>query len=215
MFESLRFRKRDVLEEPKRLSTADYLCRLMEEQNQLLRELLVASGHSPRALKANPAVNSRRVYTDKDVFRVTREETELRIRQEQDRIQHPWRGPVNPETSAKSTVTCRRSASSSGLRGGGDAAGVVPRPASAAPAPSEPRDVPHRGQKAKPGSQEKPHAAQSTGCRTPHRGQNAKPGDRLNPQPIQAIEVQCPTLREHRTALARYGRAINPQDRPI
>lgn len=101
MFESLRFRKRDVLEEPRRLSTADYLCRLMEEQNQLLREMLGALGRHSAVPKANPAVNGRRIYTDKDVMRVTREDVEQLRRQEAEKTAAPWRagGPGTPQTS--------------------------------------------------------------------------------------------------------------------
>src|SRR5262245_53201780 len=103
MFEYLRSRKRDVLEEPKRLSTADYLCRLMEEQNRLLRELLGRPSSVPRA---NPAVNIRRKYTDADVFRVTRATTEEQLRQEEERLAAPWRsGPENPPTQGPSGIT--------------------------------------------------------------------------------------------------------------
>ena len=39
--------------------------------------------------------------------------------------------------------------------------------------------APQRGQKAKSGSHEKPHAAQGLGCRRPHRGQKAKSDDSI------------------------------------
>src|SRR5262245_7776870 len=102
MFAFLRSPKRDVLTEPQRLSTADYLCRLMEEQNQLLRELLGALGRQSSIPRANPAVNVRRQYTDKDVFRVSREQTEERLQKERDQREHPWRGQAgqdNPPTT--------------------------------------------------------------------------------------------------------------------
>lgn len=91
----------DVLAEPRRLSTADYLCRLMEEQNQLLREVLVGLGRQPQTLKASPAVNGRRKYTAEDVYRVTREDVESLRRAEQEKIEAPWRagGPGSPQTS--------------------------------------------------------------------------------------------------------------------
>src|SRR5688500_14834393 len=83
--------------------------------------------------------------------------------------------PVNPARSAKSTVTCRRSASPwpPGRRS-------TPRGAT-----GPPRAVPQCGQNAKSGSQGRPHAAQGAGNRVPHRGQNAKSGDVSAPQPEQ------------------------------
>src|SRR5262245_16069760 len=105
---------------------------------------------------------------------------------------------VKPETSAKSTVTCRRSASRDGscraapLRGMtpavppgavGDATEASARVAGAGGA----RGTPHRGQKAKSGSQGAPHVAQATGCFRPQRGQKAKPADTSEPHPAHAI----------------------------
>ncbi len=60
-----------LLNEPKRLSTADYLCKLMEEQNSLLRELLRAQGRMPATIRATP-VGVSRIRTDKDVSFVGR-----------------------------------------------------------------------------------------------------------------------------------------------
>lgn len=59
-----------LLNEPRRISTADYLCKLMEEQNSLLREVVRAvSGQHPSTIKARPtAVN--RIRTAEDVIRV-------------------------------------------------------------------------------------------------------------------------------------------------
>ena len=100
MFSFLRSPKDDVLAEPRRLSTADYLCRLMEEQNQLLREMLLAYGRPSSVPKTSPAVNVRRVYTDKDVFRVTRQDTEQQFREAQEKLDAPWRsGPEPTQTS--------------------------------------------------------------------------------------------------------------------
>ncbi len=67
------FRRKDdqVLNEPKRISTADYLCKLMEEQNSLLREMLSAQGRFPSTLKARP-VQVSRLRTEKDVTFVGR-----------------------------------------------------------------------------------------------------------------------------------------------
>jgi len=62
-------RKTDSLAEPQRLSTADYLVKLMEEQNSLLRELLRAMGRQPSTIRALPTTG-RRIYTDQDVFRI-------------------------------------------------------------------------------------------------------------------------------------------------
>src|SRR5262245_21615665 len=106
MFNFLRSPNRDVLAEPKRLSTADYLCRLMEEQNQLLREVCLALGRHAQSPKANPAVNVRRQYTAEDVTRVTRDMTEDRLRKEQERIAAPWRtGPENPPMPGSNGTT--------------------------------------------------------------------------------------------------------------
>ena len=61
-----------LLNEPKRISTADYLCKLMEEQNSLLRELLHVQGRVPSTLKARPVAVSR-LRTEKDVTFVGRQ----------------------------------------------------------------------------------------------------------------------------------------------
>jgi hypothetical protein len=85
------------------------------------------------------------------------------------------------------TVTCRRSTFRSRVSGFAGA-GAIPR-ASGSAAP-DPRLAPQRGQKAKPGAQGKPQAAQGAGCRHPHRGQKAKPGvNPSKPQPLQVIAL--------------------------
>src|SRR6185503_16936686 len=86
---------------------------------------------------------------------------------------------VNPDKSANSTVTGRRSASCDGSAGFWGFAGLT--------GVFGLRAAPQRGQNAKSGSHGKPHAAQGLGSRRPHRGQNAKPGAASVSQPGQVI----------------------------
>src|SRR5215510_8481320 len=86
---------------------------------------------------------------------------------------------VNPDRSANSTVTGRRSASCDGSADFWGVAGVS--------GVFGLRAAPQRGQNAKSGSHAKPHAAQGLGSRRPHRGQNAKPGAASVSQPGQVI----------------------------
>lgn len=106
MFAFLRSHKVDaVLNEPKRLSTADYLCRLMEEQNSLLRELLRAQGRHPATIRATPtSVN--RIRTDKDVLRITREMVLEQEAKEREKKEAMWRnGPASDLTGSTSGNT--------------------------------------------------------------------------------------------------------------
>src|SRR5258708_6255123 len=82
---------------------------------------------------------------------------------------------VNPQRSAKTTVTWRRSASACGTLGFAAATGS--------------RGDPQRGQKAKSGSQAKPQLAQDIGCRRPQWGQKAKSAIISKPQPTQVIDI--------------------------
>src|SRR5262245_36260949 len=108
---------------------------------------------------------------------------------------------VNPDTSANSTVTSRRSASTG--EGAGAGAG---RPAGLATAAAgratgvaaagaglgvavAASDAPHFGQKRKSGAQANPQAAHSTGKRRPHFGQNANPGAVSNLQSGQFTQL--------------------------
>lgn len=93
-------RSRAPLEEPSSLSTAQYLCRLMEEQNSLLRELIQAQGIIPQTRRTGvPRAAPGRLYTDKDVSHATREgilEEDLKRRM----AQAPWRTPESGPDSA-------------------------------------------------------------------------------------------------------------------
>lgn len=94
---------RAPLEEPSSLSTAQYLCQLMVEQNSLLRELIKVTGHTPQTRRTGvPRAESVRIRTASDVSRVTREhivEQDLKQRLEQ----APWRTPENGPASAPRT----------------------------------------------------------------------------------------------------------------
>ena len=95
-------RSRAPLEEPSSLSTAQYLCRLMEEQNSLLRELIQAQGIIPQTRRTGVPRPDVRIRTASDVSRATRHhivQEDLRHRMEQ----APWRTPVNGPDSAQAT----------------------------------------------------------------------------------------------------------------
>ena len=65
-----------VLNAPRRLSTADYLCKLMEEQNSLLRELIArTTGNMATTRKAYP-LGEKRIRTAEDVTFVGRIQSE-------------------------------------------------------------------------------------------------------------------------------------------
>ena len=94
-----------ILNAPTRLSTADYLCRLMEEQNGLLRELVSSLGHPARTIKASP-VTKDRIRTDKDVMRVTRQEVLAQEIERAAATDAPWRsGPASDPTDSTSGRT--------------------------------------------------------------------------------------------------------------
>lgn len=99
------FSKKDPLANGPNLTPVEYLCKLQEETNSLLRELLVAHtgnyAKTPRTRVQAPS----RTFTDKDVTVVTRA---MRIQQEQTRQTQtaaPWRtfvsGPASETTSPK------------------------------------------------------------------------------------------------------------------
>jgi len=91
---------KDKSETSGRLSTADYLCRLMEEQNGLLRELLFAMGKQPHTLKTRPSIRTT-PRTDADVFRVGREDVLTTERKAAEAIVAPWRRPESGPGSAQ------------------------------------------------------------------------------------------------------------------
>src|SRR6478735_4421682 len=99
---------------------------------------------------------------------------------------------VNPQRSAKRTVSIRRSAPSS-TDAGATAFGIAASRAGARVA-EPPIGVPHFGQNAKSGWQASPQATQEIGCRAPHFGQNAKPLSIAKPQAAQSIGM-APTAR--------------------
>src|SRR5262249_25126726 len=92
--------------------------------------------------------------------------------------------------SAKSTVTCRRSASRpSGCpaAGGGGAWMGAGGTGGLLATGAAPRAAPQRGQNAKSGSSSPPQPAQGVGGRRPQRGQNRKSAATSTPQPAHAI----------------------------
>lgn len=99
-------RSRDPLTQP-RLSTADYLCRLMEEMVALQRETLTALGKPTFRPKISPVGSPTRLRTADDVIRITRDDLLAQERQSQEQQTAPWRGngPANgmtPESSGNS-----------------------------------------------------------------------------------------------------------------
>src|SRR5262245_44439173 len=82
---------------------------------------------------------------------------------------------VNPDTSANSTVTSRRSASTDEYAGAGRT-GELAAVGAGVGLGFASSDAPHFGQKRKSGAQANPQAAHWTGKRRPHFGQKAKPG---------------------------------------
>lgn len=81
-------------------SSPNRIERLLEEQNSLLRELVAAHGRiaqTPRAPLAAPT--ERKIRTEKDVTRVTREDVIQAEREEQEKLAAIWRyGPGNVPT---------------------------------------------------------------------------------------------------------------------
>lgn len=99
-----RFRApKDPLAQPSPQSTAQYLASLMEENNRLLRELIQGvTGHPAMTRSAGVTPNdARRIRTDKDVFRVTRDTV---LDQERARLREAdmaQRTPANGPDSAR------------------------------------------------------------------------------------------------------------------
>ena len=109
MFSFLRSREgSSVLDKPSPESTAQYLCRLMAEQNALLRELIQGvTGHPSQIVRAAQSrPKDTRLRTDKDVFRVGRDQVlQMERKQEEARVAPhrsiPANGPDSaPENSA-------------------------------------------------------------------------------------------------------------------
>lgn len=97
----------NALEQPAE-TTAQYLCRLMEEQNSLLRELIPAlSGHAARTLKTAKQLPVSRIRTDKDVFRVDRNTVLQQERLKQEQELAPWWSTTGsgPASGSSSTPT--------------------------------------------------------------------------------------------------------------
>lgn len=112
------FGKKNPLDGGQPLTPVERLCKLQEENNGLLRELLVATlGRPPQTPRASQA--PLRTYTDKDVTVVNRS---MRIQQEQQRQEQtaaPWRTPVNGPGSETTSAT-------SGLKSNAGSQGVSP-----------------------------------------------------------------------------------------
>lgn len=105
MFEFFRPKSSDPLHVQTRLSTADYLCRLMEEQNAILREMVLALGRQPHAIKASPLTTGR-IRTDKDVIRVTRNDVIGQEIEKATATEAQWRsGPDSAPTASTSGHT--------------------------------------------------------------------------------------------------------------
>jgi hypothetical protein len=98
-------RSRDPLAEPTSQSTAQYLCRLMEEQNALLRELIaVASGRPATTRRADQgSAPPKAPRTDKDVTQVTRLTVAEQEREARTKVSAPWRTPASGPASATPT----------------------------------------------------------------------------------------------------------------
>lgn len=96
----------NALASPSPETTAQLLCRLMEEQNSLLRELIQAQTGSPSRTLRTPKLSPvSRIRTDNDVFRVNRETVLAAERKREEQIEAPWRTiPVTgPGSSPSST----------------------------------------------------------------------------------------------------------------
>ncbi len=99
-------RSREPLTEPTAQTTAQYLCRLMEEQNLLLREVVLTFTGRPAATPraGQPSARPTTPRTDKDVSRVTRETVRSQRLQDAEKVDAPWRMPASGPDSGSTSL---------------------------------------------------------------------------------------------------------------
>lgn len=108
------------------LTQGEYQTKLLEEQNSLLRELLVAIGRQPSTLKAKSG-QPIRSFTAKDVVRVTRADR-LKMQAEAQQAQAPWRTPTPAAGPGSETTSTASGSKSDGRSPGDDPMAFAPTP---------------------------------------------------------------------------------------
>lgn len=108
--------------------SVEYLCQLVAEQNQLMRELIrVVSGRPATSPVARTPANVSRIRTDKDVFRVVSRDQAIRQDLEKQMAEiAPWRLKQMEEDLRKASQTAAN---------GQDSAPVNPGAPTVPPAP--------------------------------------------------------------------------------
>ncbi len=121
------FGRKPPLDESPKLSPTDYLCKLTEETNALLRELLLVSGKNPMTPSAKLGPPKRQ-YTQQDVSTVTLTQRRRMAQEQAADAAAPWRHATPDDGPASGTMPRSRGLTRDGVSGAGSPASVEPIP---------------------------------------------------------------------------------------